>query len=67
MRTRESPSGNVQGITFLVVAAKGRLGAMIFLLQSVLAERPVVDAARVDAAGWREPPVRVALGNRMGQ
>jgi DUF917 family protein len=67
MRTRESPPGNVQGITLGKSVASGGRGAMIPLLQSVLGESPVVDAARVDAVGWREPPVRVALGNCMGQ
>ena len=67
MRLWRVAPAKVYRITILRLAAEPCHGAMICKLELVLAERPVVDAARVDAAGWREPPVRVALGNCMGQ
>ena len=63
---RESPSGSVHRTIICLPIAEACHGAMICLLQSVLVERPVVDAARVDAAEHSGPSARIVPGKLHG-
>jgi len=62
VRLRRVAPAKVYRITILGLAAVAGNGAMICKLELVLAERPVADAARVDAAEHLGPSARIVPG-----